>query len=53
MGCVLVDFRSVVLVVCAGDCVDVILLMLWALGGQKWGSKNREKWSSGMGVLQN
>ena len=20
---------------------------------QKWGSKNREKWSSGMGVLQN
>ena len=34
-----------------------ILLMgvgvVGGLGGQKWGSKNREKWSSGMGVLQN
>ena len=32
------------------------LLCCWVcgvVGGQKWGSKNREKWFSGMGVLQN
>ena len=28
-------------------------LVCWGAVGQKWGSGNREKWSSGMGVLQN
>ena len=32
--------------------VDGLVLMVM-VGGRKWGSKNREKWSSGMGVLQN
>ena len=31
-----------------GGCLD-----LTGFGGPKMGSKNREKWSSGMGVLQN
>ena len=34
--------------------LDLILLLVTVVsGGQKWGSENREKWSSGMGVLQN
>ena len=48
---------------CSCFCFYFVLLVgsLWGVSceingvseGQKWGSKNREKWSSGMGVLQN
>ena len=38
------------LVLCIGV---VVMVSLAGLGVQKMGSENREKWSSGMGVLQN
>ena len=36
------------------SCVVVVgVVLLGVLDGQKWGFKKSEKWSSGMGVLQN
>ena len=61
-GCLLlvvVVFRSVVWLYCVGmfgggGCFSgFVLLLCRGLRGQKQGSKKSEKWSSGMGVLQN
>ena len=59
MCCVVVVVFAVVVFMCFGcDVLGLVVfgcceLVLGVVSGQKWGSENREKWSSGMGVLQN